>query len=112
VAAAGDEEVWRVTDRLGHTVVLTQRRWAHILERRRFFRQLAGELRLTCSKSECITAEDNDVYYYRQVGKRYRRYKGQYILACAEDGSPRRVITAYLVDRFRKGEVVIWPETP
>ena len=72
---------------------------------------LAGELRLTCSNPETITAEDNDVYYYRLVGKRYRRYQGQYILACVEDANPRRVMTAYTVDRFRKGEFVIWPET-
>lgn len=109
--APGDEEAWRVTDPHGHVVVLTKRRWIHIQLRRHFFKQLAGELRLACSKPECITAEDSDVYYYRQVGKRHRRYKGQYILVCAEDGSPRRVMTAYLVDRFRKGEAVIWPET-
>jgi len=38
--AGGNEEVWRVTDPLGYDVVLTKRRWAHILERRRFIARL------------------------------------------------------------------------
>lgn len=103
------EEVWRVTDPLGFPGVLTRRRWAHILRRRRFFRQFAGELRLACVRPDAITAEGNDVYYYRQLGKKFRRQQDKYILACVEDGDPRRVMTAYLVDRFRKGEVLIWP---
>ena len=108
---SGDEEIWRVTDPVRNTVVLTKRRWAHILKRRRFFRQFAAELRLACSKPDAITVKDGDVYYYRQLGKKYRRYEGLYILVYARDGNPRRVITAYLVDRFRKGEVLIWPAT-
>lgn len=102
-----NEELWRVTDPLGHEVILTTSRWEHILNRRAWFFRYFNDLRLACRKPEVITAEDNDVYYYRPVGKGRRR---QYILAVVEEGTPRRLMTAYLVDRFRKGEVVIWPE--
>jgi hypothetical protein len=102
----GVDELWRVTDPLGHTVVLTLHRWDHILRRRPWFRRYATILRHACSSPEAITAEGNRLYYYRAVA---RQRDWRYVIACVEDGNPRRVMTAYLVDRFRKGEFLIWP---
>lgn len=103
----GEGELWRVRDPLGHDVVLTQVRWDHILKRRPWFVQYATLLRLTCSGPEAITAEDDRLYYYRPV---LPQRDSMYLIACVREGKPRRVMTAYLVDRFRKGEVLIWPE--
>lgn len=105
--SAGGEELWRVTDPLGHVVVLMQRRWDHILRRRPWFVRYANDLRLACSNPEAITAEGDRLYYYRLV---FWQRDWRYVLVCVKEGNPRRVMTAYLVDRFRKGEVLIWPE--
>lgn len=106
--AARGEELWRVTDPQNHEVVLTKDRWEHILQRRRWFNRHFNDLRLACQKPEAMTAEDNDVYYYRLIGRLWNR---RYILAVtAEEHGVRWVQTAYVVDRFTKGEVVIWPE--
>ena len=69
------EELWRVTDPLNYEVVLTKDRWEHIVLRRRWFSRYYNDLRLACRKPEAITAEDNDIYYYRPIGRgRTRRY--------------------------------------
>ncbi len=106
-SSAGRGELWRVTDPLGHAVVLTQRRWDHILKRRPWFLRYATVLRFACSSPEAITAEGDRLYYYRPV-LWHRDWR--YVIACVKEGNPRRVMTAYLADRFRKGEVLIWPE--
>ena len=106
LSTSGDE-LWRVIDPLNHTVVLTQRRWEHIIARRPWFRRYATALRLACSRPEAITAEGDRLYYYRPVSKQ-RHWR--YVIVCVKEGDPRRVMTAYLVDRFRRGEVLIWPE--
>ncbi|MFQ5456647.1 MAG: DUF4258 domain-containing protein [Nitrospirota bacterium] len=94
-----------VLSKLGKRIRTTKRYWEYIAEKHESIKGLEHEVKRTLEEPEYVrlSKEDKDVYLY------YSRYNNYYLcVVCRHLNGDGFVITAYLTDKIKKGDGVLW----
>ena len=102
-------------DPLHRNVVLYERTYEHHIVFRHGEDVSVEEIRFVVENPEFITADSSDnlveIYYAKGVVR--NADPSEYLKVCARyDGEGLKVVTAYLVDRPKPTERVLWPHKP
>jgi len=95
-----------ITDIFGRKIRLTDERWEYIVNKRPILRNLRTECEITISEPELIKRSTYDP----EVVLCYRYFKelmgGKYIVGVVRIDYDSFVVTGYITDRIKRGEVI------
>lgn len=95
-----------IYDRFGREIRITEERWNYIISKRPILRKLKKHLIETIKEPELI----KESAYDRQVALYYKHFKnilgGKYMVAVIKINIDKFVLTGYVSDRVKEGEVI------
>lgn len=97
--------LFELIDRFGRRIKLTEKRWNHIAETHPELKDMLKDLKGAMEDPELIKRSvynKNVVLFYRYYG---HIYEGKYMCVVVRLDE-ESIITAYITDRIKKGEVV------
>jgi len=86
-----------VETRLGNRVSLTEERWNHIVSRHPEMAGYLEQVKYTLETPDCVLF-NNESYLYHKKLKDY--------LIVAVDGNQKFIITAFISDTMKKGDII------
>jgi hypothetical protein len=99
-----------ITDRFDRKIRLTDERWNYIIHKRPIMKELRTEFEDTIKGPELVKSSvyDSEVVLYYRYFKEL--FDGKYIVATVKIDDDNFVVTGYITDRIKKGDV-IWKKS-
>lgn len=95
-----------ITDRFKRKIRLTDERWNYIIHKRPIMKELRTEFEDTIKGPELVKSSvyDSEVVLYYRYFKEL--FNGKYIVAAVKIDDDNFVVTGYVTDRIKKGDVI------
>ena len=93
-------------DKFRNTITLTDKQWSHIIEEHPEIQPYKNRLSEVLSKPDLVkrSKRNKDIFLYYHYYKDI--YKGKYLLAVARTRDKPLLLTCYITDRIKKGDLV------
>ncbi len=93
-------------DRFGNIIKLNGKRWDHIVKQHPEIEPYNNRLSDVLNKPDLVkrSKRDKDTFLYYHYYKDI--YKGKYILVVAETKNKSILLTCYITDRIKEGDVI------
>ena len=93
-------------DKFRNTITLTDKQWSHIIEEHPEIQPYKNRLSEVLSKPDLVkrSRRNKDTFLYYRFYKSI--YKGKYLLAVARTKDNPMLLTCYITDRIKEGDVI------